>query len=172
MWVFFLFFCAHALLCIFLIPKTCARVTVLLMKDVLKARQGTDFRVILMSATLDAESFSRYFGGAPLVEVPSAPRFPVKEHYLEDIPKLLESDGRSNKVAMSADANCLLLLEKELQHVNEEIEKVKHEVYNEASQQRSTAGHELAANRAQARLANLQALGQQLQADFDASSQR
>ena len=39
-----------------------------LMKDVLRARPG--LRLILMSATLDADSISTYFGGAPLVQVP------------------------------------------------------------------------------------------------------
>lgn len=38
-----------------------------------------------MSATLDAKAISTYFGGAPLVEVPSAPRYPVEEIYLDDI---------------------------------------------------------------------------------------
>ena len=54
----------------------------LLLRDLLAARPG--IKLILMSATLDARSFSAYFGGAPLVEVPSAaPRFPVEEVYLE-----------------------------------------------------------------------------------------
>ena len=37
-----------------------------------------------MSATLNAELFSSYFGGAPLVTVPGR-TFPVNHYYLEDI---------------------------------------------------------------------------------------
>lgn len=44
-------------------------------------------KVILMSATLNAESFQSYFGGAavcPMMSVPGR-TFPVKEYYLEDV---------------------------------------------------------------------------------------
>ena len=64
----------------------------LLLRDLLAARPG--IKLILMSATLDARSFSAYFGGAPLVEVPSsAPRFPVEEVYLEELASFLSEDG-------------------------------------------------------------------------------
>jgi hypothetical protein len=63
-----------------------------LMKDLLRLRPG--LRLILMSATLDARSISEYFGGAPLVEVPSAPRYPVEEIYLEDLLHAASSTGR------------------------------------------------------------------------------
>jgi HrpA-like RNA helicase len=148
---------------------------VLLMKDVLKAREGTGFRVILMSATLDAQGFSHYFGGAPLVEVPSAPRFPVQEHYLEDLPSLLQGEEarrhRSSTDA-KADANCLLILEQELAHVKTEIENMQDQVYHEASEV-SGAGDEVeAGGRAATRLAKLQRLAQKLQVDFDDASRR
>ena len=42
-----------------------------------------DLKVILMSATVDAEKFSNYFGGAPVLSVPGR-TFPVKDLYLED----------------------------------------------------------------------------------------
>lgn len=45
-----------------------------------------------MSATLDATAISNYFGEAPLVQVPSAPRFPVQEHYLEDVYAMFEKN--------------------------------------------------------------------------------
>ena len=41
-----------------------------------------DLRVVLMSATLDADLFHRYFGGAPSVKFPGR-TFPVTELYLE-----------------------------------------------------------------------------------------
>ena len=50
-----------------------------------------DLRVVLMSATLDAESFSDYFAGedtqekVPLMSVPTKPRWPVEIVHLEDM---------------------------------------------------------------------------------------
>ncbi|RLN74304.1 hypothetical protein BBJ28_00005635 [Nothophytophthora sp. Chile5] len=44
-------------------------------------------KVVLMSATLNAESFQRYFGGAavcPMLEIPGR-TFPVEQFYLEDV---------------------------------------------------------------------------------------
>jgi HrpA-like RNA helicase len=46
--------------------------------------QRKDMRVILMSATLNADTFSGYFGRAPMLSIPGR-TFPVHEHYLEDI---------------------------------------------------------------------------------------
>jgi len=62
-----------------------------LLRDLLKQRP--DLRVVLMSATLDAESFSEYFSSGtkessqkvPLLSVPAQPRHPVEVFYLEDI---------------------------------------------------------------------------------------
>lgn len=42
-----------------------------------------DLKVVLMSATLDAERFSEYLGGAPVLQVPGR-TFPVQEFFLED----------------------------------------------------------------------------------------
>lgn len=42
-----------------------------------------DLKVVLMSATVDADKFSRYLGGAPVLNVPGR-TFPVKVQYLED----------------------------------------------------------------------------------------
>ncbi|EDQ91760.1 uncharacterized protein MONBRDRAFT_22888 [Monosiga brevicollis MX1] len=56
-----------------------------LLKDVLRSRR--DLKVILMSATLDADKFSRYFGGAPVLNIPGFTH-PVSELYLEDLIEL------------------------------------------------------------------------------------
>lgn len=40
----------------------------IVLKDLLPRRP--ELRLILMSATLDAELFSSYFGGAPMVHIP------------------------------------------------------------------------------------------------------
>ncbi|EEF42011.1 ATP-dependent RNA helicase, putative [Ricinus communis] len=47
-------------------------------------------RLILMSATLDSERFSQYFGGCPIVRVPGF-TYPVKNFYLEDVLSILNS---------------------------------------------------------------------------------
>ena len=52
-----------------------------IVKDTLKARP--EFRLVLMSATLNANAFSSYFG-APSINIPGL-TYPVKEFYLEDV---------------------------------------------------------------------------------------
>ncbi|KAK0386701.1 hypothetical protein NLU13_6535 [Sarocladium strictum] len=46
-----------------------------------------DLKVVLMSATVDAERFSSYLGGAPVLNVPGR-TFPVEVRYLEDAVEL------------------------------------------------------------------------------------
>ena len=67
----------------------------LLMKDLLKEQK--DLKLILMSATLDASGFSKYFNDAPLVDIPSAPRFPVEEYYLEDLEAVIGNQATTRK---------------------------------------------------------------------------
>ncbi|XP_074566103.1 DExH-box ATP-dependent RNA helicase DExH3-like isoform X1 [Curcuma longa] len=59
----------------------------IVLKDLLPRRR--DLRLILMSATLNAELFSSYFGGAPTIHIPGF-TYPVRAHFLEDI---LEKTG-------------------------------------------------------------------------------
>ncbi|KAF5004351.1 hypothetical protein FDECE_9155 [Fusarium decemcellulare] len=53
----------------------------IVLKKLLKRRP--DLKVVLMSATVDAERFSSYLGGAPVLNVPGR-TFPVQVRYLED----------------------------------------------------------------------------------------
>ncbi|KAH7164260.1 P-loop containing nucleoside triphosphate hydrolase protein [Fusarium sp. MPI-SDFR-AT-0072] len=46
-----------------------------------------DLKVVLMSATVDADRFSAYLGGAPVLNVPGR-TFPVQVRYLEDVIEL------------------------------------------------------------------------------------
>lgn len=46
-----------------------------------------DLKVVLMSATVDSDRFSKYFGGATVLNVPGR-TFPVKVNYLEDAVEL------------------------------------------------------------------------------------
>jgi hypothetical protein len=57
----------------------------IILKETLKDRPN--LKVILMSATLDAEVFASYFNGAPVVVIPGR-TFPVTEHFLEDMIEL------------------------------------------------------------------------------------
>ncbi|KAL0406692.1 UNVERIFIED_CONTAM: DExH-box ATP-dependent RNA helicase DExH3 [Sesamum latifolium] len=50
--------------------------------DLLPRRR--DLRLILMSATLNADLFSSYFGEAPMIHIPGF-TYPVRAHFLEDI---------------------------------------------------------------------------------------
>ncbi|KAI0651707.1 P-loop containing nucleoside triphosphate hydrolase protein [Trametes meyenii] len=45
--------------------------------------QRPDLKIVLMSATLDAEKISKYFGGCPILSVPGR-TFPVDVRFLED----------------------------------------------------------------------------------------
>jgi hypothetical protein len=47
-------------------------------------RRRPDLKVVLMSATLDADLFADYFGGAPVVSIPGR-TFPVTQFFLEDV---------------------------------------------------------------------------------------
>ncbi|KAJ8773077.1 hypothetical protein K2173_028254 [Erythroxylum novogranatense] len=53
----------------------------IVLRDLLPQRP--DLRLILMSATLNAELFSSYFGGAPTIHIPGF-TYPVRAHFLED----------------------------------------------------------------------------------------
>ncbi|KAL8293992.1 hypothetical protein RB600_000118 [Gaeumannomyces tritici] len=60
-----------------------------------------DLKVVLMSATVDAERFSQYLGGAPVLNVPGR-TFPVRVSYLEDAVELTGyTVDQQNKVRMT-----------------------------------------------------------------------
>ncbi|KAG2261721.1 hypothetical protein Bca52824_068800 [Brassica carinata] len=54
----------------------------IILKDLLPRRP--ELKLILMSATLDAELFSSYFGGAGVIHIPGF-TYPVRSYFLEDI---------------------------------------------------------------------------------------
>ncbi|MFT7803156.1 ATP-dependent RNA helicase DHX36 [Arapaima gigas] len=61
-------------------------ILITIVKDLLGVRE--DIKVILMSATLNAEKFSRYFDNCPMIHIPGF-TYPVKEYLLEDIVQML-----------------------------------------------------------------------------------
>ncbi|KAI4324673.1 hypothetical protein MLD38_030140 [Melastoma candidum] len=54
----------------------------IVLKELLPRRP--ELRLILMSATLNAELFSNYFGGTPVIHIPGF-TYPVRAHFLENI---------------------------------------------------------------------------------------
>ncbi|EWC44774.1 hypothetical protein DRE_06412 [Drechslerella stenobrocha 248] len=69
----------------------------LVLKKLLAVRQ--DLKVVLMSATVDANKFSEYLDGAPIFQIPGR-TFPVQTYYLEDAVELTrfvlsDDSGRS-----------------------------------------------------------------------------
>jgi ATP-dependent RNA helicase DHX36 len=63
------------------------------LRDLLPKRP--QLKVILMSATINAEIFSQYFNNCPVLVVPGMTH-PVQVHYLEDTLKLLNYSVRPN----------------------------------------------------------------------------
>ena len=57
----------------------------IILKDLLARRKG--IKLVLMSATLNADAFANYFTGCPIVSIPGR-AFPVEENRLEDILQL------------------------------------------------------------------------------------
>uniref|UniRef100_A0A9J7Y9Z6 ATP-dependent DNA/RNA helicase DHX36 n=1 Tax=Cyprinus carpio carpio TaxID=630221 RepID=A0A9J7Y9Z6_CYPCA len=72
-----------------------------IVKDLLTARE--DLKVVLMSATLNAEKFSKYFNNCSMIHIPGY-TYPVKEYLLEDVVELLRySDSTIDALEMMDD---------------------------------------------------------------------
>ncbi|XP_077253368.1 DExH-box ATP-dependent RNA helicase DExH6-like [Tasmannia lanceolata] len=80
-------------------------------------------RLILMSATIDAERFSQYFGGCPIIRVPGF-TYPVKTFYLEDVLSIMKSseDNHLNHAALSGVEEDTELTEEYRTALDESIE--------------------------------------------------
>ncbi|KAG8228278.1 hypothetical protein J437_LFUL006246 [Ladona fulva] len=59
----------------------------MILRDLLPQRD--DLKVVLMSATMNANLFSDYFNGIPVIEIPGR-TFPVEQFFLEDILELTQ----------------------------------------------------------------------------------
>lgn len=49
-----------------------------------KVLQHTNIKIILMSATIESNTFSRYFNNCPLIEIPGR-LYPIENYFLEDV---------------------------------------------------------------------------------------
>ncbi|MGD9043437.1 MAG: ATP-dependent RNA helicase HrpA [Desulfobacterales bacterium] len=77
-----------------------------ILKTLLKRRD--DLRLIVTSATIDTEKFSKAFDDAPVIEV-SGRMYPVDVRYLPDVPS--EEDGELTHIELAAQAVKQLLKE-------------------------------------------------------------
>eukprot|EP01065_Artemidia_motanka_P026905 TRINITY_DN32142_c0_g1_i1.p1 TRINITY_DN32142_c0_g1~~TRINITY_DN32142_c0_g1_i1.p1 ORF type:complete len:829 (+),score=206.63 TRINITY_DN32142_c0_g1_i1:87-2573(+) len=69
-----------------------------------RAEAGADApKIVLMSATLDAERFANYFGGCPVLTVPGRVH-PVRELYLEDIVEKTGYQGSEDRRGQAWEA--------------------------------------------------------------------
>jgi ATP-dependent RNA helicase DHX29 len=66
-------------------------------------QQRPDLKVVLMSATLDAEKISAFFGGCPFLSVPGR-TFPVQVNYLEDAVQTAEWHSSAERAGRSQAA--------------------------------------------------------------------
>uniref|UniRef100_A0A8K9WKQ5 RNA helicase n=1 Tax=Oncorhynchus mykiss TaxID=8022 RepID=A0A8K9WKQ5_ONCMY len=75
-------------------------VLLIIVKDLLRVRQ--DLKVILMSATLNAEKFSKYFNNCPMIHIPGM-TFPVQEFLMEDVLEMIRYSDRTIDVLEMMD---------------------------------------------------------------------
>ena len=78
-----------------------------IMREVLKTRK--DLKLILMSATMDANLFVKYFGGGcPVIKIPGFVH-PIKEYYLEDILQYFSSEEYNNNMSLKKQEEILAM---------------------------------------------------------------
>ncbi|XP_002978696.2 DExH-box ATP-dependent RNA helicase DExH6 [Selaginella moellendorffii] len=71
-----------------------------------------DLRLVLMSATLDAELFSSYFNNCPVLKIPGFTH-PVTVYYLEDVLSMTNFEANARKRSAEPAADSLLLSEED-----------------------------------------------------------
>nr|XP_027064625.1 DExH-box ATP-dependent RNA helicase DExH6-like isoform X1 [Coffea arabica] len=64
-----------------------------------------NLRLVLMSATIDADRFSKYFGGCPIIRVPGF-TYPVKIFYLEDVLSIVKAN-ENNHLNTPSESNTI-----------------------------------------------------------------
>src|SRR5438034_4518843 len=98
-------------------PKEFNEITHLVLDEVHERTIDTDFllivlrrliqerpelKLILMSATVDAQRFSAYLNGAPVLDIPGR-TFPVEVRYLEDAIELTKHHPEDDRLSPSTD---------------------------------------------------------------------
>ncbi|KAF2402338.1 ATP-dependent RNA helicase A [Trichodelitschia bisporula] len=81
-----------------------------------------ELKVILMSATIDANRISRYLGGAPIIEVPGR-TFPVQTRFLEDAIELTHySGGGKMPIGSAADSDTDVNVDQETSGIPKQLQ--------------------------------------------------
>lgn len=93
-------------------------IEVLLAWSKLQIKRGVDFKVVVMSATLESERLSSFFGNAPVIEVPGR-LFPVEERE----PKGFDLD--SNVVSLLREGRNVLVFQPGKREIGETIEALE-----------------------------------------------
>lgn len=106
-----------------------------LMKEIAKKRQGADqLKIVVMSATLDAEKFARYFDRAPLLRVPGRVH-PVEIFYTpEPEPDYLEAAIRTAvQIHLCEEPGDILLFLTGEEEIEDACFKIEEEIEQAAS---------------------------------------
>lgn len=101
-----------------------------------KGKAKADFRVIVMSATLDAEKFSKFFSNAPILFV-EGKMFPVQRYYLEKaaddiIDAVVKSVVQINQGEQTGDILCFLPGQEDIDKAVEILRNIAPELPREA----------------------------------------
>lgn len=99
-------------------------------------KPSPDFKVIIMSATLDAEKFSKFFNNAPILFV-EGKMFPVERYYLDKpaddiIDSLVKAVVQLNQGEQSGDILCFLPGQEDIDKAVDILEKIAPELSKEA----------------------------------------
>ena len=95
-------------------------------------------KLLLMSASMDAPLYSKYFGSCPIIRV-SGRSFPVTEYYLEDVLKYT----KYNSTAMKAAVKKIKMRKEKTAAVDDWTKKLTDQLANQSPSQSarpSTAG--------------------------------
>lgn len=85
----------------------------LILRDLVRKRK--DFKIILMSATVNSELFAKYFNNAPVITVEGR-TFPVQQYFLEETLAM-------SKFVLEADSQyCKKISKKDADELNQELE--------------------------------------------------
>ena len=112
-----------------------------LMKEIAKKRKGEDeLKIVVMSATLDAEKFSRYFDRAPLLRIPGRVH-PVEIFYTpEPEPDYLEAAIRTAvQIHLCEEPGDILLFLTGEEEIEDACFKIEEEIEQAASSDDSVA---------------------------------
>lgn len=101
-----------------------------------KGKENPDFKVIIMSATLDAEKFSKFFNNAPILFI-EGKMYPVERYYIDKaaddiIDAMVKSVIQVNQGEQSGDILCFLPGQEDIDKVVDILTNIAPELPKEA----------------------------------------